>query len=153
MSSIPSPPLPTTHHVSASPSVVPPRHHPSHVSPPPPVPGNTFPITTSSALPPPPPHPSLPTPPRSSWIESLCSQARLNLSRDTVSTYADILPISLPTSSLSLLSSRPLRASGTSILGGRFTPMLSNLEYLKGTKFLGTLCSRHYVGMRSGFLL
>ncbi|KAI6682447.1 hypothetical protein NL676_036328 [Syzygium grande] len=40
MSAIPTPPLPTTHPVSASSSVVPPRHHPSHISPSPP--GRTF---------------------------------------------------------------------------------------------------------------
>ncbi|KAI6694053.1 hypothetical protein NL676_021763 [Syzygium grande] len=92
MSTIPAP-LPTTHPVLASSSVIPPRHHPSHVSPPP-VPGNTFPITTSFALRPPPPlQPSLPTPPHSSWIESLCSLARLNLFRDAVCTYADMMAL------------------------------------------------------------
>ncbi|KAI6672229.1 hypothetical protein NL676_000135 [Syzygium grande] len=66
MSTIPALPLPTTHPVATSSSVVPPRYHPSHVSPPP-IPGNTFPITTSSA--------------------------RSNLFRDAVSTYADMMAL------------------------------------------------------------
>ncbi|KAI6686289.1 hypothetical protein NL676_032202 [Syzygium grande] len=86
-------PLPTTHPILASSFVVPPCHHPSHISPPL-ILGNTFPIITSSALPtPPPPQPSLPTPPRSSWIESLRSLARLNLFRDAISTYADMMAL------------------------------------------------------------
>ncbi|KAI6673952.1 hypothetical protein NL676_001858 [Syzygium grande] len=93
MFTIPASPLPITHPVSTSSSVVPLHHHPSHVSPPP-IPGNTFSITTSSALPPPPPlQPSLPTPPRSSWIKSLCSLARSNLFRDSVSTYVDMMAL------------------------------------------------------------
>ncbi|KAI6673303.1 hypothetical protein NL676_001209 [Syzygium grande] len=93
MFAIPAPPLPTTHRISTSSSVVPPRHYHSHVSPLP-VLGNTFPIATSSALPlPPPPQPSLPTPPRSSWIKSLRSLARSNLLWDAVSTYADMMAL------------------------------------------------------------
>ncbi|KAI6691110.1 hypothetical protein NL676_027938 [Syzygium grande] len=128
MSAIPAPLVPTTHPVLASSSVIPSRHHPSHVSPLL-VPGNTFPITTSSALPPPPPQPSLPTPPRSSWIESLRSLARSNLFRDTVSTYVDMMAlVGIPPDQFAFPAVlKATTASGTSILGGRFTPKLLNL--------------------------
>ncbi|KAF8030716.1 hypothetical protein BT93_D0026 [Corymbia citriodora subsp. variegata] len=90
MSSIPAPTPAHPVSASSSSSIVPPTHS-SHVSPPP-VPSNTFPIS-SSALPPPSPHPSLSTRPRSSWIESLRSQARSNLFREAISTYGDMMAL------------------------------------------------------------